>query len=70
MTQETDHFGVLALRAGMIAALYLLCSSYIFFVDDRRLLMDPFRLAKLLTVMVLASTYLICPSCLAVIFPR
>ncbi len=40
--------------AGMIAALYLLCATYIFFVDDRRLLFDRVRLAKLLTVMVVA----------------
>ena len=39
--------------AGMIAALYLLCGSYIFFVDDRQLLQDRVKLAKLLTLMVL-----------------
>ncbi len=38
--------------AGMICALYLLCGSYIFFVDDRSLVRDRWKLAKLLTVMV------------------
>lgn len=38
--------------AGMIAALYLLCGSYIFFVDDRKLLLDHWKFAKLLTLMV------------------
>ncbi len=41
-----------AAYAGMIAALYLLCGSYIFFVDDRRLLLDHWKFAKLLCVMV------------------
>jgi putative nucleotidyltransferase with HDIG domain len=36
--------------AGMIAASYLLCATFIYFVDDRRLLFDRVRLAKLLTV--------------------
>ncbi|TWU04611.1 HD family phosphohydrolase [Stieleria varia] len=38
--------------AGMIAALYLLCGSYIFFVDDRRLLRDRLRLSQLLLLIV------------------
>ncbi len=38
--------------AGMISALYLLCATYIFFVDDRQLLFDRNRIAKLLTVVV------------------
>ena len=37
---------------GMIAALYLLCGAYIFFVEDRRLLLDHGRLARLLTLIV------------------
>lgn len=40
--------------SGMIAALYLLCASYIWSVDDRRLLLDKVRLAKLLGTMVVA----------------
>lgn len=42
--------------AGMIAALYLLCGAYIFFVDDRKLLMDHWKFAKLLSLMVGAVT--------------
>lgn len=37
---------------GMVIAFYLLCGSYIFFVDDRRLILDQWQLAKMLTVMV------------------
>ena len=37
---------------GMIVALYLLCGSYIYFVDDRTLVLDQWQLAKLLAVMV------------------
>ena len=43
--------------AGMIAALYLLCGSYIFFVDDRSLILDQWKLSKLLAVVVLAITF-------------
>jgi len=50
----TDKLARVAAYAGMIAALYLLCGSYIFFVDDRRLLEDPWRLGKLLTLLVVA----------------
>lgn len=39
---------------GMIAALYLLCGAYIFFVDDRSLLLDRWKLARLLAVFVAA----------------
>ena len=49
-----DRIARVAAYAGMIAALYLLCGSYIFFVDDRRLLMEPWRLAKMLTLLVAA----------------
>ena len=38
--------------AGMLTAFYLLCGSYIFFVDDRELLQDRWKLGKLLTLMV------------------
>ncbi len=42
--------------AGMIAAIYLLCGSYIFFVDDRSLLLNHWKLAKLLSLMAGAVT--------------
>ncbi|MEO1527005.1 MAG: HDIG domain-containing metalloprotein [Planctomycetota bacterium] len=38
--------------AGMIAAVYLLCGSYILFVDDRSLLLDYRKLSKLLVFFV------------------
>lgn len=38
---------------GMIVALYLLCGSYIYFVDDRDLVHDPRKLARLLGLMTL-----------------
>ncbi|MCP4886305.1 MAG: HDIG domain-containing protein [Planctomycetaceae bacterium] len=47
-----DRTARVAAYAGMIGALYLLCGSYIFFVDDRQLLLDRWKLAQLLTVMV------------------
>jgi putative nucleotidyltransferase with HDIG domain len=52
----SDKIARIAAYAGMISALYLLCGSYIFFVDDRRLLLDRWKLTKLLTVMVMAVT--------------
>ncbi len=39
--------------AGMIIALYLLCGTYIAFVDDRDLIHDPRKLARLLGLMTL-----------------
>ncbi len=39
--------------AGMIIAIYLLCGSYIYFVDNRELLTEPYKLALLLGFMVL-----------------
>ena len=48
----SDKAARVAAYAGMICALYLLCGSYIFFVDDRKLLLDRWKLARLLTVMV------------------
>ncbi len=47
-----DRIARVAAFGGMVAALYLLCGSYIFFVDDRRLLQQRWRLAKLLALMV------------------
>lgn len=47
-----DKVARVAAYAGMICALYLLCGAYIFFMNDRRLLLDARKLAKLLTVMV------------------
>lgn len=47
-----DQLGRIAAYAGMIAALYLLCGTYIFFVDDRSLVMDRWKMTKLLTVVV------------------
>ena len=52
----SDKIARMVAYAGMIAALYLLCGSYIFFVDDRRLLLDRWQLTKLLAVMVAAVT--------------
>jgi putative nucleotidyltransferase with HDIG domain len=50
----SDKVSRVAAYAGMIGALYLLCASYIFFVDDRSLLMDRWKLGKLLAVVVVA----------------
>ncbi len=47
-----DRAARVAAFAGMIAALYLLCGSYIFFIDDRQLLQDRWKLAKVLSLMV------------------
>ena len=41
---------------GMLAAIYLLCGSYIYFVDDKRIVMERWRLAKLLTLFVASVT--------------
>ena len=48
----TDKLSRMLAYGGMIAALYLLCASYIFFVDDRSLLLNQWKLAKLLLVIV------------------
>ena len=50
--QWTDKLARVIAYAGMICALYLLCGSYIFFVDDRRLLQNRWKLARLLAIMV------------------
>ena len=50
----SDRLARMLAYAGMVAAIYLLCASYIFFVGDRRILRDRVKLAKLLGVMVLA----------------
>lgn len=41
---------------GMIIALYLLCGSYIWFVDDRSIVRDATKLTKLLALMVATVT--------------
>ncbi|NND96832.1 MAG: HDIG domain-containing protein [Pirellulaceae bacterium] len=48
----TDQLARVMAYAGMIAAVYLLCGSYIFFVNDRRIVMERGRLGKLLTLLV------------------
>lgn len=48
----TDKASRVVAYAGMIIALYLLCGSYIFFVDDRSLLQDRVKLAKMLSIIV------------------
>jgi len=58
----TDKMGIgtrlarLAAYAGMIAALFLLGGAYIYFVDDRSLLVDVGKLARLLGLIVVAVT--------------
>ncbi|MEM6470942.1 MAG: HDIG domain-containing metalloprotein [Planctomycetota bacterium] len=47
-----DRCARLIAYAGMIAALYLLCGSYIAFVDDRSLIMDRVKITKLLLLFV------------------
>lgn len=47
-----DRIARLSAYAGMIAALYLLCGSYIIFVDDRSLVFDRVKLSKLLLLFV------------------
>ena len=48
----TDKVARVVAYAGMIIALYLLCGSYIFFVDNRSLLQNRWKLAQLLTIIV------------------
>ncbi|MCO8120916.1 HDIG domain-containing protein [Stieleria sp. TO1_6] len=48
----TDRIARTLAYAGMIAALYLLCGSYIVFVDDRSLVLDRVKLSKLLLLFV------------------
>jgi putative nucleotidyltransferase with HDIG domain len=47
-----DRIARLCAYTGMIAALFLLCSAYIYFVDDRELIRDIGKLARLLTLIV------------------
>lgn len=47
-----DRIIRVAAYTGMIAALFLLCGAYIYFIDDRRLLADLGKLAKLLAFIV------------------
>ncbi len=42
--------------SGMISALYLLCGAYIFFVEDRSLLLNRVKLARLLSLIVATIT--------------
>ena len=49
-----DRVARLAAYSGMIAALFLLCGSYIYFIDDRALLGDIGKLARLLVFIVAA----------------
>lgn len=48
----TDRLSRMAAYGGMIIALYLLCGTYIYFVDDRSLLLDNWKLGKLLLVVI------------------
>ena len=50
----SDKLARVVAYAGMIGALYLLCASYIYFVDDRSLLMDRWKLGQVLTVVTLS----------------
>lgn len=47
----------MAAYAGMIIAIYLLCGSYIYFIDDRQLVSDPPKLSLLLAFMVLVVAF-------------
>jgi len=47
-----DRVARITAFAGMIIALYLLCGSYIWFVDDRTLVSDHWKLAKMLALLV------------------
>ena len=47
-----DRIARLTAFSGMIAAMFLLCGSYIYFVDDRELLRDFGKLGRLLTFLV------------------
>lgn len=47
-----DRIARLTAFSGMIAAMFLLCGSYIYFVDDRELLRDFGKLGRLLTLLV------------------
>ncbi|SMP53236.1 hypothetical protein SAMN06265222_10481 [Neorhodopirellula lusitana] len=54
--EVSDRLARVAAFGGMIIALYLLCGSYIWFVDDRSLLLDVSRLARLLGLAVVTVT--------------
>ncbi len=49
-----DRLARLGAYTGMIAALFLLCGAYIYFIDDRDLIRDFSKLARLLTFIVAA----------------
>ncbi len=46
-----DSFARMSAYLGMIGAFYLLCGTYIFFVDDRALILERSKLAKLLILL-------------------
>ena len=50
--QWPDRIARLTAFSGMIAALFLLCGSYIYFVDNRELIGDAGKLGRLLTFIV------------------
>ncbi len=51
-TRWPDRLARFVAFTGMIAAFYLLCGTYIYFIDDRDLLRDFWKLGKLLTFIV------------------
>ncbi len=51
-----DRLARVLAYSGLLGALYLLCGSYIFFVDDRKIMQDRWRLAKLLILTVVTIT--------------
>jgi len=53
-----DKVARFAAYGGMMCALYLLCGSYIFFVEDRSLLLDRTKFAKMLILIV--ATVVLC----------
>jgi putative nucleotidyltransferase with HDIG domain len=53
----SDQLSRVIAYGGMIAAIYLLCGSYIYFVDDRRLVLDRWHLGKLLILWVMTITF-------------
>ncbi len=52
-----DRIARLFAYTGMIAALFLLCGTYIYFIDDRDLIRDIVKLAKLLTLIVVVIAF-------------
>ena len=52
----SDQLARILAYGGMIAAIYLLCGSYIYFVDDRRIVLERWQLGKLLVLWVATIT--------------